>query len=559
MSDRRSGRGILLMCLAAIVAAFVGGTYTAAGAAVTGNGVSTDVKVPTGVGASAGGAGTAGVQSVAASVAAHHHVLCLDMSGSVKRWLAEMKLLLKRYLESFVRAGDDVTVVVFSEDQSGGVRELVTLTVPKNGSVAQLLAVIDDLEIGEEGERTRTYFRPLSDWANGFLATRVSKDPVVTVLSDGKSDAAEDLKKGRISFTEIPFDRFCGTQGSFRAPGMGKWKVAIQGGADLDFRTLFKRSFQVSAVNLDGAMESGSAINPGVLSPEIVMETGEELSLAPPLTNWRTRQGELVMTLRQELVEKRGRTFRVELILGSAIEVIGCVQATITRTPQEFRFPVQLATDRPLPSEATVQLVVEHGGQSLTIGKSAPVLRIRDQGYFQAHALLLGSVGLLLALGLGLLLKLQKAAAEMPVFVRALGANGVAVGGSGEEVPIVGPGGSGLVIEEAAPGSVLGFLSRGGGLGRNKVRVRPADGTGANVNGMRVAGSAVCTLGHSKLELIEPNGKKHELTLRACTLRDTLMDSLDLYAPSPMGAEAFAFEAVRDTPIPGGSVGGNFI
>lgn len=432
----------------------------------------------------------------AQGAARHHHILALDVSGTVMRKFDEMKALLACYAAMYTLPGEEITLVAFGEDERGSVRELRTFTVPASGSTEILNGILDDLRI-QNPRQTKTYFKPLADFLGQKLQD-VYLQPVVLVLSDGISDGFADETSGLVSFHEIPFESF-GTRGIYALPGVTGWKVAVQGTTGLDLSALFKQPLAQYNPRSRTPQPLRSVIDPCLVDPPLIFETGEVIQLEPALNPIDDKYaGAILLRVRNECVS-RFRSFRVEMRRGDEVQVIGVVSNMLINTqPTELRLDVSTKGGAAGEAEAIIQLVLDQSGTERTIYASKPSrVTLRKASYLGAHGLLLG--GLLLALGVGLAIPIRavryRRAREQnrPEIVKVPGGSAVALarnqraqlGGAGCELQVPGlP--AGLVLA-----SVQATEQKG------RLIVQPADGFRMRVNGFDAIGSSEYALGSS--------------------------------------------------------------
>jgi len=116
----------------------------------------------------------------------------------------------------------------------------IVLNIRQSGSTPILMHLLKDLHI-QNPKRTKTYFRLIADFLNTYLKD-VRLQPVVVVIFDGISDGLNNDGKSvkNLKFQEITFERF-GKRGIYSALGISGWKIAIDGGKDLDLGILLSQ------------------------------------------------------------------------------------------------------------------------------------------------------------------------------------------------------------------------------------------------------------------------------------------------------------------------------
>ncbi len=500
----------------------------------------------------------------------YHHILALDLSGSVTPFIGEMKGLLARYAELYALPGEEISLVGFAIDETGGVKELYTFTVPESGSQFILNRILDDLAI-QNPKQTKTYFRPLANFLNEFLKG-VRLQPVVVVVSDGVSDGFADAAKGLVDFREIPFESF-GQRGVYPAPGMRSWKVAITGGAGLDLTALFQKPIAVPHVGNHPPQLLGPVIEPELIDPFLFVETDETLLLQPIFWNPFSRQvhGTLSIRVRNERVA-RFRTFRVELRKGNNTVPAGTVPSTlIAPNAKPFTFPVTWETTGQSPpqsigetSEAVVQVILDQGGTTRTIYPQKPAtIQIKELSYWEAfwlEVLLLS----LATLGAGIfsawaLRHRRQRKQNAPEIIKMRG------GGYG--IPLerfqsitIGGDGCSLVSPDVPAGMTLATAEWTGT--RGELALRPETGLQMKVNGMDAIGGTTYRLGQ-RIQFSDANGNSYDVTLSPATPKDigfgTTVPGGNGWAAgsacSGFGDIAFPDAHIGFRPVSGGSSG----
>jgi hypothetical protein len=471
----------------------------------------------------------------------YHHILALDLSGSVAGHVEQMKSLLSCYGEMYTLPGEEVTLVAFGRDEQGGVAELRTFTVPVNGSTEILDALLDDLKVQDPG-KTKTYFRPLADFLNGLLP-KVHLEPVIMVLSDGLSDGYADAEKSALPFAEVSFESF-GTRGIYTAPGMRDWRVAVQGGEGLDLTALFQRPVGAPRERPRGR-RSSPVIQPCLVNPQFAVETDDRLRLRPALNPFdHSGHGTLSIRVRNDCAS-RFRTFKVELRRGAETLPVGEVERELI--DDQFRpFTFEVSLPPPAdgkPESAILQLVINQGGVSQTVyAKQPPSVSIERASYLSAYGLQggAGAAALLTLSGLcaSAFRSRRRKEQNRPEVVKTLGGPGVpllrhqpvTVGGEGCALAVAGiP--SGLVLATAEWNGVRGELF-----------VQPCAGFLMKMDGRETDGGAVYRLGRPLQFHAAQGADSYEVTLYGSTSREIA------FGP-PQGVEAGGGAAF---PEPGG-------
>jgi hypothetical protein len=448
----------------------------------------------------------------------YHHILALDMSGTVHKFIDEMKFLLARYAEMYARPGEEISLVGFGMDEAGSVKELHTFTIPLSGSTLTLNRILDDLSI-QNPKRTRTYFKPLADFLNQFLQG-VRLQPVVVVVSDGKSDGFQDALQGLVDFKEIPFESF-GQRGVYAAPGISNWKVAVAGGNDLDLTALFQKPL---AARRTGGRFPGllsPVIDPELIEPSLLVETDETVVLRPTWNPFSRRiYGTLSIFVRNERVA-RFRTFRVELRRGNDTLPLGSVNNTlIDQNAKSFKFPVTLEATGQGTGEAVVQVILDQGGTTRTIYPNKPTtIKIEGLSYFAA--LWLGILPLSIAL-LTLLVVVYLALRHLhqrernrKEIIKVLGGQGIPL--TRFQPITIGGDGCSLVVEGVPAEMVLATAEWTGT--RGELTLRERNGVRIKVNGADVSGSTSYRLGQP-IQFIDANENIYNVTLYPGTNKD---------------------------------------
>lgn len=440
----------------------------------------------------------------------YHHVLALDVSGSVAPHLGQMKAFLTSYAERCPRAGEEVSLLVFGSDAAGTVRELQTFTVPTSGATTALTAWLDTLQVQPP---TRTYFRPLADYLSQFLL-QVRLDPVLLVVSDGKSDARQD----QVPFEEIAFESF-GKRGVYRVPGMAPWKVAIQGGNDLDLAALFHKPLSVRSAPAAPPLSAPRrpVLDPCLFEPAFLVETDPRVVLRPRWWPWsQVVDGTLTLRVRHECVT-RVRSFAVEVPQGGAAWHLGQVtQAPIGPTPQAVALPITRPARGGGVTDAVVHILLDQGGSTRTVYPQQPPRVIFEEvAYWAAYGWTWGLVGVvLLSLGGGgvwLVCRRRDQERDRPEIIKILGGRAVALRLG--QTSILGGEGCQLVVPGVPPGVTLARATWTGV--RGELLLSPEPGVSLQVNGSAIDGREVYRLGQPLVLLHPAEGMTYQVTLHA--------------------------------------------
>jgi len=448
----------------------------------------------------------------------YHHILALDLSGSVTEYIEDMKFLLARYAEMYTLPDEEISLVGFAFDESGSVKKLYTFTVPESGSTVILNHILDDLSIRHPSQ-TRTYFKPLADFLNEFLK-EVRLQPIIMVVSDGKSDGFQDANRGIVDFREIPFESFA-QRGVYAAPGMQNWKVAIAGGSGLDLTALFQKPITSQHKGGHSPQLLGPVIEPELIDPILLVETDETLKLRPTWNPFSRRvYGTLSIRVRNDRVT-RFRTFRIELRKGNdTLPLGGKENALIDENPQTFDFPFAWETMKQEAIDAVVQVILEQGGGTTrTIYPKPTTIKIKEVSYWAAfwHLVLLISLATptLVSIGALVLRSHVKREHNRPEIIKVLG---------GPSIPLarfqqimIGGEGCQLVVPGVPAGTVLTTAERTGT--RGVLIIRTLNGTKMKVNGADVTGSVAYHLGQP-LQFITADGNSYDVTLYSSTSKD---------------------------------------
>lgn len=231
-----------------------------------------------------------------------HHLLAIDFSGSVKRYVEAMKAFVARYVHRCARPGDEITLFTFSQDHAATVQERLKITIPSDGDITPLFKVLEDLAL-QDPKNTTTLFAPLAERLNAELR-HVRKEPVLIILSDGKSDQPK---------VDLPFASLAG-RGIYSVEGMKGWMVAVHSKADMDLSAVFTGE-PLRLPRLDGGRVHTAAIEECLVDPELRVETGGEITLHPswwPPFNRRV-EGVLQLMIHYPCVVSRPQSFSVQL------------------------------------------------------------------------------------------------------------------------------------------------------------------------------------------------------------------------------------------------------
>lgn len=452
--------------------------------------------------------------TMAATRTHHHHILVLDMSVSVVEFIEDMKSLMARYTEIYTLPGDEISLVVFAMDEAGSVKELRTFTVPQNGATDILNRLLDDLSI-QNSQPTRTYFKPVADFLNQFLQN-VRLDPVVVVISDGKSDGFADTAKGLVDFNEIPFESL-GQRGVYAAPGTN-WKVAIAGGSDLDLTALFQNPLPRKA----GGGQSGRgqrpyrlspALDPDLIDPNLLVETDDTLILRPTWNPFSHQVHGTLSIFAHHASIARFRTFHVEIRRGKETLPLGSVDDLIEPNAKAFAFPVTWEATAQDTGQAIVQILIDQGKTTRTIYPQRPAtLKMKKISYWQAFGVpLLGVSVAVLGLGVLVTLTLQRrrqGELNRPEIIRTLDGQGIPL----RRLQSITIGGEGCSVSmpDVPPGQILATAAWTGT--RGQLTLQSEDGIRMKIDGRDVTGSTIYSLGQ-QLQLINADGKTYDVPL----------------------------------------------
>ena len=450
-----------------------------------------------------------------------HHILALDISGSVTAELWRMKELLARYAETYVLPDEEVSLLAFGYNEKSEVKEICTFTVPKTGSTIILNRSLDDLVI-QNPKRTRTYFKPVADALTQFLH-HVRLQPVVLVVSDGQSDAFDGPGRGKVDFKEIPFESL-GTRGVYKVPGINNWKVAIQGGSGLDLTALFQKPVITSNGKNRTPGPLSPVIDPCLIEPALLVTTEEKITLRPdanPFSNWV--KGAVSIRVKNECVS-RFRSFRVELNQGNQSVELGSVEHTlIDENPRSFTFPISIPSTSTGAKvrEAVVRITLDQGGTARTIYPEKPsVVVVEEIPYWLSFGIywliLVGASALLTGLFVVVMRRRQVAMRDRPEVVKILGGRGIPM--NRHMMATLGGDGCNLVISGAPVGVTLASMEWTGI--RGELRLRSENGFRMRINGSEVPNGSIYRLGQP-IQFVHPDmGMSYDLTLHSGDAKD---------------------------------------
>lgn len=301
----------------------------------------------------------------------YHNIIALDMSVSVIKVLPYMKRFIADYAQRCIVTGEEVSLLIFSYDEKGSVKEVCSFVVSSGDSIAPLTRALDDLSV-QNSRKTRTYFRPLAEYINVYLA-KVRLQPVVLVLSDGQSDGFQDAALGKVDFREIPFDAL-GSRGIYQLPGVSDWKVAIQGGAGLDFKELFQKASAAPPVRINKKIVTpppplGPVIDPCRIDPELHVTAANAISFKPAFNPFEKDLSALVnITVRNDCVTRfRSFTLDINLAGGDFITLARVKHALIDQNPKTFSSPITLPKEKVRAGDAVLRVRLEQGNSVLPI------------------------------------------------------------------------------------------------------------------------------------------------------------------------------------------------
>ena len=479
---------------------------------------------------------TATCKKIAQGSPRYHHIIALDLSGSVVRHLPEMKLLVACSATDYALPGEEITLLVFGTDSRGSVKEMQTFVVPPSGSTDILNSLLDDVAVQNPAE-TRTYFRPLADFLNQFLKT-VQLQPIVLVISDGKSDGFRDAAAGRVDFREIPFESF-GKHGIYSAPGMRGWRVAIDTGSALDLSSLFQHAIVESSWKERFRQPLGPVLQPCLVDPQIYFEPDTEVNLTP---SWnpadQNLRGDLHIRVTSECVT-RLRSFRVQRVRGQEALDLGSISSTpIGGSARVFDLPISQPADGISNLETSVQLLLDQGNSTRVIyPQKNTITKVHEISYWRAHGRLAFMAGLVLFCVafpvVGALRKHSIDRKNRPQFVKPLG--GFAVGMHPASPVSIGGEGCDIAIPDLPPRTVLAYAEPSGDPA--SILVHPEPGFHLRINGRNITGSTVYYLGH-QMQFVSTEGVSLDLKLFAAKEDEVGFGTQHLYANGEIGFSA---------------------
>lgn len=309
-------------------------------------------------------------QQEAAERPRRHHVIAIDGSGSAKHNLEKMKTLCVRYAEVFTRPGEEVTLLIFGADRGGSVKEIDTFTSSLDRSAETMRKLLGNVAIQNPAE-TRTYFNRLGEFLKDFLLQKVRLDPILIVISDGKSD----------DYNDLPFKSF-GPDGFYTAPGVTDLLVAVQGG-NLDLTPLFEQPIIATPKPFKGiASPDSSPIPSCFFEPDLQLKPSTEIALRRNIWNPFSNEvtGELILDASN--CASRFLSFSLHLQLGKEMLDIGRVNhLQIGPTPKSLSFPIAMSSIGRRSIEATLAIRIEQGGITRTV-YAEPAIMLRESGYW---------------------------------------------------------------------------------------------------------------------------------------------------------------------------------
>jgi hypothetical protein len=471
----------------------------------------------------------------------HHHIIALDMSGSVARFIPDMKLLVACYATNYALPGEEISLLAFGTNSRGEVREIRTFAVPPSGSTEVLNGLLDDLAL-QDVRATRTYFRPLADFLNEFLKG-VRLEPVVVVVSDGKSDGFADAASGRVNFREIPFESF-GKQGIYSAPGMNGWRVAIQSAASMDLTALFQNPIVERHPKDRSHQTLSSVLQPCLVDPQVYFDPDTEITVVPHWNPFnRIDSGTLTLTISSECVT-RLRSFRVQMRRGQKLIELGSISATpIGESARSFRLPISQSPTGVESTEASIQLVLDQGTSSRVVyPQSNSITVVRETPYLREYGLPLTTGALAGVLVLFFAIRTighhSTEKKNRPMFVKGLSGYAVAVK-PGQRISVGGEG-CDVSLPELPPQVVLAYAESIND--RNALLLHPEPGFQLRVDGKSVLGTTVYSLGH-QLQFTSPEGAAFDLKLFSATERSVGFGS-SMFGPDSSTDQLFSSKEV---------------
>lgn len=428
----------------------------------------------------------------------YHHILVLDVSGSVLRHIDNMKALVSNYANLYTRPDESITLILFAYDETGSAKELHTFKVPPDGSTTILDNLLNDIEIQEPG-KTHTYFRPMAEFLKQFLQ-KVRLEPIILVISDGVSDA----ESTNVGFKDIVFESL-GKRGIYKAPGIKNWRVAIDGGRGLDFGSLFKNQKPLAMQNKTsrkGLPASSTVIDPCLVEPELIVETQEQLILTPSINPFSNKVYGTLQTKISNYCVPRFRTFSINLRKdGQAIPLRKVESSLIATDATDFSFEVSLDAAQN-SGEGVLEVIVEQSGMTKVVYPNKPAkIKIEQLSYLGVHwfkslIVLVGTSGVFF-LTLFSLSRRRQNKKTTPEYIKIPGGSAIAlypysnltIGGQGCDLVILG-------VPDNKP---LATIEPAGKKG--EIRVRPSNGVRLRIGGVD-SGVNNCFLGQP-FELID--------------------------------------------------------
>ena len=456
----------------------------------------------------------------------YHHILVLDLSGSVLRVLPQMQQALTCYINMYAVQGEEVSILIFGADMLGSVKELRTLTVAPRETANHVNDLLRGVVI-DAPNQTRTYFKPVANFLNGFLR-QVRLEPTLLIMSDGKSDASSK----QTAFREIAFASL-GTRGVYRLPGAQGWQIALAGGRGLDLSAFLQGSKAFAPPETaSNPMPRGakpatpepgasSVIDHCLVEPRLRVATPPRLVLRPSWQPWRSSvRGRLTLQIQHDCVS-RFRDFRVELRQGATFAPLGAIQdALITEVPKAFSFDVAMAKSEAGVSQAVVRLLLDQGHTTRTIYPSdPPSLTLVEQTYGQTFGWPISVLCVLLA-GAGLCVAIAKRRQQQrelrrPEHIKIPGGPSIAL----RPLQMVAIGGDGCQL--SAPGLPMHTpIAYGEWRGvRGELVLRPAPPYRLQVGDQEITDAVTYQLGQPLL-CLNAQGESMAFTIVAASERD---------------------------------------
>lgn len=484
-----------------------------------------------------------GTGKVVRGLPQHHHILALDMSGSVNDHIEHMKILLEDYAKMYALPYEEVTLLIFGSDAHGAVKNIKTFTVPSTGSTEILNTVLNDLRI-QEPKKTKTYFKPLADYINQFLHT-VKLQPVIMIVSDGKSDGFTDEKNGSVLFHEISFESL--GRGIYNVPNMKGWRVAIQGGYNLDFTTLFNKPINTKSPEHISSAET--VLDPCLIDPALIFEAQDRIILNPrinPFSNKMT--GEISVWVRNECVN-RFRSMSFDLVKGTKVFHLDNINNTLIGVDaRKLVLPVTYEKSKDnISSEAVLQIVIDQGGSKRTVYPTKPtVIQIVERSYVSAYGMRITLALLFLISALVASIVLFKGkrrrSREKPAFIRVMGGEAIALN-AGEQASIGGPGCS-LHLPEITSRETVAFIENSRSNG--KFRITAGENYNISINGKESGRTADYKLGQ-QICFTNDKGDEFNVRIHEAKRADVTFCSGDFHEKSDFhGFEDLATESIID-------------